>query len=463
MDGDASDFDFASVAPEDAVAYFRNKGYKIGFDWRDVWQEEHARGFTVAKAMTIDLLEDIRAVVDEAIADGIAFEDFQAKLEPILRARGWWGRQMMTDPLTGKKREVQLGSARRLQIIYDTNLRMSYSAGSWAQVQRTKKDLPYLRYDDPDPHPRPQHLDWSGTILPADDPWWDTHYPPNGWNCKCLVDSLSAKDIDRQGYHLNATAPPSGTYEYTNPRTGETSQVPDGISPGFAYNPGKAGLAATAEQMLAEKMATADPDIARAVAAIPAPPTPETTDPIEDAASVAWKGASSAQKKLRARMMKRDGASEILKRWTPDQLTAAYRYSVAPSGFNFHLRAGDPLTPQDFDLVRALNALPKVRGTVWRGEKWRLRPEGIAKYRKGADLLDEGFWSSSIYRGQAKKFAGDEGVIFRIESKTGHFIGPISGYAREREVLFAPRTAFRVKSAKRRGRKLYVVLEEIEK
>jgi len=257
-------FDFTALPPEKAVEFFRRKGFQIGFDYRDVWQAEHAKAFTVAKAMTADLLQDIRGVVDKALADGIAFEDFRGELEPILRARGWWGRQMMTDPLTGEDREVQLGSARRLQIIYDTNIRTSLAAGRWEQIQRVKAARPYLRYVDPNPNPRPEHLAWSGTILPADDPWWDTHYPPNGWNCTCYVDSLSEDDLDRYGFTRNDKAPPSPTRSYQNPRTGAVSEVPVGIDPAFANNVGKAGIEAAAGE-LDEKLRAADRDIAEAI------------------------------------------------------------------------------------------------------------------------------------------------------------------------------------------------------
>ena len=38
---------------------------------------------------------------------------------------------------------------------------------------------PYWRYQhNAAVHPRIQHLDWSGLVLRADDPWWGTHYPP---------------------------------------------------------------------------------------------------------------------------------------------------------------------------------------------------------------------------------------------------------------------------------------------
>ncbi|MGH8530638.1 MAG: phage minor head protein, partial [Nevskiales bacterium] len=104
-----------AVQPAEAIAFFRAKGYKIGFDWRDVYQAEHQNSFTVAKAMQIELLQDIRGELQKSLADGTTFEQFQTALKPKLVARGWWGRAQMTDPKTGETKEVQLGSTRRLK------------------------------------------------------------------------------------------------------------------------------------------------------------------------------------------------------------------------------------------------------------------------------------------------------------------------------------------------------------
>jgi hypothetical protein len=59
--------------------------------------------------------------------------------------------------------------------------------------------------------------------------------------------------------------------EYFNERTGETEMIPQGIDPGFAHNPGIAGIRYAAERDLAEKLATVDPAIARAVRRIKPP------------------------------------------------------------------------------------------------------------------------------------------------------------------------------------------------
>lgn len=256
-----------NLPPAEAVEHFRAKGHRLSFDWRDVYADEHARVFTVAKVMELDVLADIRAEVDKAIADGITLPEFRRNLEPKLQEKGWWGRKRMVDPETGEEREVQLGSPRRLRIIYDTNLRTAYAAGSWERMQRTKEKRPYLRYvairDD---RTRPQHAAWHNTVLPIDHPWWRTHYPPNGWRCRCSVQQLSERDLERYGYQLTERTRPSPTREWTNPRTGQVRHIPKGIDPGFDYNVGISGQAHTRSLLTQaiERVAAGAPDMARA-------------------------------------------------------------------------------------------------------------------------------------------------------------------------------------------------------
>ena len=162
-----------NVPPVEAVESFRAKGFHVGFDWRDTDAAQHTTSFTVAKAMELDLLGDIRRAVDEAIADGQTFEHFRDRLEPLLRARGWWGRQEMIDPQTGETCIVQLGSPHRLRTIFDTNIRTSYARGRWQRIESVQADLPYLRYVAVlDQRTRPEHLAWHGTVLPVDHPFW---------------------------------------------------------------------------------------------------------------------------------------------------------------------------------------------------------------------------------------------------------------------------------------------------
>ena len=189
------------LAPKDAVNHFRAKGYHIGFDWRDTEALQHVSSFTVTKVAQIDILEDIRKAVDAAIAKGWTFERFRKELEPLLRRKGWWGRKMMTDPLTGETRPVQLGSVRRLRIIFDTNIRMAYARGRWQAIERLAHVRPWLRYVAVlDERTRPDHARWHGTILRWDHPFWQTHYPPCGWNCRCTVQQLSERDLERFGF-----------------------------------------------------------------------------------------------------------------------------------------------------------------------------------------------------------------------------------------------------------------------
>ncbi len=231
--------------PADAVAALVAKGYEIAFDWREVWQEENAKAFTVAKAMSRDLLEDIREAVTRALDEGLTLQQFQKELRPRLVARGWWGRALMTDPADGVEKVVRLGSPARLRTIYQTNLRVSYMAGRWARLERTKSAFPFLRYVSvKDARVRPEHAAWDGTILPVDHPWWDTHFPPNGWNCRCDVQPVNERMIARRGWEVteDGDIPRAPMRDYVNRRTGEITRLEQGMDAGWSYNVGKAAL-----------------------------------------------------------------------------------------------------------------------------------------------------------------------------------------------------------------------------
>jgi SPP1 gp7 family putative phage head morphogenesis protein len=173
----------------------------------------------------------------------------------------------VTDPATGEVVFTKFDPP-RLELIYDVNTRQAYSTGLWERVQSSKKTHPFVRYiTKQDERVRASHRQWDGVTLPVDDDFWTTHWPANGWRCRCRVMSMSQRDYDAgktpTGAPLKKEAPALVLREYVNPRTGEISQVPAGIDPGFGYNPGMARQQAL-QDVVAGKLASASPDLADA-------------------------------------------------------------------------------------------------------------------------------------------------------------------------------------------------------
>jgi SPP1 gp7 family putative phage head morphogenesis protein len=254
------------VAPLEAIEYLRQKVRVPTRAWTDVWQGMHARAFVVAGAQSDALLADFHEAVTAAIAEGRTIEDFRKDFDRIVETHGW---------------SYKGSPGWRSRVIFETNLRMAYSAGRWAQVQEVKRFRPYLRYVAlMDGRTRPLHAAWHNTVLHADDPWWKTHYPPNGWNCRCTVQSLAERDVPKvEGAKLQA--PPSKEVVKTiNGAAGPVRiTVPEGIDPGFAYNPGEAGFGRGKENLALERHGPFTP--LEAPGAPPARLDPLPLDPID--------------------------------------------------------------------------------------------------------------------------------------------------------------------------------------
>ena len=124
----------ASTAPQDVLDYLRQKGYKLSWDYHDVWREQHVHSFTCAKLLAMDILVRLRQGLDEALEQGLAFADYKQQMSELLAA------EIAQRPLIATSLKRLLVS-QRLQLIYDTNVRVSRSVGQWQRIQRSKKNV----------------------------------------------------------------------------------------------------------------------------------------------------------------------------------------------------------------------------------------------------------------------------------------------------------------------------------
>lgn len=265
------------LRPEDAIRAFRQRdALAVSVSYRDLEPEEHARAFTAAKVAKLDILAALGGSLDTALKEGQTFQQWRDGILPTLQREGWWG-LIQDEALTGTSDPVFVGE-RRLRTIFATNMRVSRAAGQWARIQSLKAARPFLRYSAIlDNRTRPLHARWHGIIRPVDDPIWQTIYPPNGWNCRCQVQQLSQRDLDRLGYRVTPDGDlpdlgPTGSAWFGG-RAGNSRQeglprqrrdVIRGIDAGWDYNVGAQslrGLAGKTRETL-DRTAAADLDTA---------------------------------------------------------------------------------------------------------------------------------------------------------------------------------------------------------
>ncbi|WP_208948399.1 phage minor head protein [Segnochrobactrum spirostomi] len=220
--------DALGLPPVEAIDYLRRRTAIPSRTYRDVWRDANARAFTVAGAATQALAADFQAEIVRAAETGSTLRDFEKTFDALVAKHGW----------------AHSGSRDfRARVIYETNLSTAYAAGRYRQMvePETLAAFPFWEYvHGGSKHPRHDHLSWNGVVLRCDDPWWDSHYPPNGWGCSCWVRPLSARALARRGKDGPDVAPPIEYRDWTNKTTGKVEQVPRGIDPGWNYNVGQA-------------------------------------------------------------------------------------------------------------------------------------------------------------------------------------------------------------------------------
>ncbi|WP_234636166.1 phage minor head protein [Allorhizobium ampelinum] len=189
-DGEDDDARFADADVfnqpfKEQIDFFTQKRGKPTKAWTDALRGTHDRAFVIAGATDLAMLSDFQTAIASAMQNGTTFADFQKDFDRIVAKYGW-----------AYKGE----GGWRSRVIFETNLRTSHMAGRLKQMRDPDvlKLRPYWEYRHGETRkpkiPRTQHLAWHGKCYPHDDPFWQTHFPPNDW----LVPAVCARATCRR-------------------------------------------------------------------------------------------------------------------------------------------------------------------------------------------------------------------------------------------------------------------------
>lgn len=170
---------------DEAIAAIRRKVPMTDDVWSELEQDELEFAFTVADVAQLDLVVDVYEAIERAVRDGTTLEDFKADVGDGLEEA--WGEE----------------NPARVEAIFRTNVMGAYNSGRYAAAQQVKDERPYWRFDGPDDSRTSKDICApiirAGVILPADHPWWQTHYPPLHVNCRHRAASLTKEQAEAQG------------------------------------------------------------------------------------------------------------------------------------------------------------------------------------------------------------------------------------------------------------------------
>lgn len=181
-----------SVKFAEAIEFLRRKLNVTSEEWRGIWTAAGGVSSEAAQLQTTQMHRDLLKAVIKALEEGATLEAFRKDYQEIVDAAGWsaGGRPGWHS-----------------QLVFRLQVQSAYAAGRWEQSERLADLNPetkyYFRYVTVGDHRvRPAHRAWHGIILPRDHPFWLTHFPPNGFNCRCHVQLITERDIRRYGWKV---------------------------------------------------------------------------------------------------------------------------------------------------------------------------------------------------------------------------------------------------------------------
>ncbi len=190
------DYLFTPAPAAEALAFIKAKAPLARADYEQMLPELRALAFTVSGIKAHDALQDIRDTVAK-LPEGALFKDVQKEVAGKLAS-------YLEKPDPGlfpetpeelATRQTQL--ERRAQFLIRTHGNQAYAIAAHKDLDESKDLFPYWKYlTVGDEAVRETHAALEGITLPHDDPFWQHHYPPWEFGCRCQVVPVTRREYE---------------------------------------------------------------------------------------------------------------------------------------------------------------------------------------------------------------------------------------------------------------------------
>jgi len=153
------------------------------------------QAFWFADGTQMRMVQDVFDQIVKGLDTGETFAAFKKRVSASL-ASAWGG----ANPF-------------RVETIWINAIQRAYNGGRYRQLTKpaVKRFRPFWMYDAiMDSRTSTICKERDSTVLPADDPWWDSNYPPLHHRCRSAVRALTKRQANRKGIN-------SGTGDITEP------------------------------------------------------------------------------------------------------------------------------------------------------------------------------------------------------------------------------------------------------
>jgi len=186
---DSTRFLFKAVPNEEAMAFIRNKPVVTRDVMDHLLPSLRARAFTVSGIECANTLQRLRDKIAE-LPGGADWNKIKADIVSDISP-------YLVDPEADPETQAAqvAASERRADLLLRTHGFEAYQAASYEVMDRQRDVFPFWQYMTmEDEAVRDTHAALDGLILPADSSFWEDHYPPWDWGCRCQVAPLMEEE-----------------------------------------------------------------------------------------------------------------------------------------------------------------------------------------------------------------------------------------------------------------------------